>query len=146
MFLAQIRLSFSMPEVPKARLNRAGVCNHSWIPEREPHSFGHLLRWPGTLGNVIPADFAPRARRGFRRPLARRLSSLLKGEFHARSLCRNRYEMSCRGIQVVALSNANSAESLCLLFLLGGKLLILAGEIANVFVIAVTGYVWRLLE
>jgi hypothetical protein len=54
--------------------------------------------------------------------------------------------MTCHGIEIATLANTHSAEPLCILSLLGGKLLKLATEIDDIFAIVITGYIRRLLD
>jgi hypothetical protein len=54
--------------------------------------------------------------------------------------------MTCRGIKIATLANMHSAEPLCILSLLGCKLLKLATETDDILAIAITGYVRRLLD
>ena len=143
------RLSCSelyMPQVPKAGLYRAWVSDQKRILQGCPHLFSHFLRWPGSLGNVVSPDLASRAGWCLRRPLTRLFTALLKCEFHPYRLCRHRHKIACCGIQIAALPNTHSAKPLCLLSLLGRKLLELAGEIANIFAITFTRYDRRLLD
>lgn len=135
-----------MPQVPEAWLNRAGVRNHQGISERQLYRFGHFLRRPRPLGNVISPDLAPGTRRRLQRPLPCLLPAFLKCEFQPYLLGRHWYKMTCRGIKIATLANTHSAEPLCILSLLGCKLLKLACEIDDIFAIGISRYIRRLLD
>lgn len=54
--------------------------------------------------------------------------------------------MTCRSIEIATLANTHTAEPLCILSLLGCKLLKLATEIDDIFAIAITRYIRRFLD
>jgi hypothetical protein len=71
---------------------------------------------------------------------------VLKCEFQPYSLGRHSQKMTCRGTKIATIANTHSAEPLRILSLLGCKLLKLASEIDDIFAIAITGYIRRLLD